>query len=164
MNTLIEIHALQNFAPSNLNRDDTGAPKDALFGGTRRARISSQCLKKAIRSYFAVKKEEQFFSSDELAIRTKRVRDALTDTLMEKKRPKADAAEKSRLALEAMELSVKEDGKSQYLMFLGQREIAGLANIIHEGWDSTMPPNRLKTEARRPRNPKSRPPRGRIQS
>ncbi len=138
MNTLIEIHALQNFAPSNLNRDDTGAPKDALFGGTRRARISSQCLKKAIRSYFAVKKEEQFFSSDELAIRTKRVRDALTDTLMEKKRPKADAAEKSRLALEAMELSVKEDGKSQYLMFLGQREIAGLANIIHERWDSIV--------------------------
>ena len=32
MKTLIEIHALQNFAPSNLNRDDTGAPKDAWFG------------------------------------------------------------------------------------------------------------------------------------
>ena len=29
MKTLIEIHALQNFAPSNLNRDDSGAPKDA---------------------------------------------------------------------------------------------------------------------------------------
>jgi len=41
MKTLIEIHALQNFAPSNLNRDDTGAPKDGLFGGTRRARIST---------------------------------------------------------------------------------------------------------------------------
>lgn len=41
MKTIVEIHALQNFAPSNLNRDDTGAPKDALFGGTRRARVSS---------------------------------------------------------------------------------------------------------------------------
>jgi len=39
MKTLIEIHVLQNFAPSNLNRDDTGAPKDAFFGGTRRGRI-----------------------------------------------------------------------------------------------------------------------------
>ena len=52
MKTLIEIHALQNFAPSNLNRDDTGAPKDALFGGTRRARVSSQCRKRAVREYF----------------------------------------------------------------------------------------------------------------
>ena len=52
MKTLIEIHVLQNFAPSNLNRDDTGAPKDALFGGTRRARISSQCLKRAVRQNF----------------------------------------------------------------------------------------------------------------
>lgn len=46
---LIEIHMLQNHAPSNLNRDDTGSPKDCLFGGIRRARISSQCLKRSIR-------------------------------------------------------------------------------------------------------------------
>ena len=37
MKTLIEIHVLQNFAPSNLNRDDTGAPKDALCGGDRKS-------------------------------------------------------------------------------------------------------------------------------
>ena len=48
MKTLIEVHVLQNFAPSNLNRDDTGAPKDAFFGGTRRARVSSQCAKREI--------------------------------------------------------------------------------------------------------------------
>src|SRR5512138_2793880 len=46
---VIELHLLQNFAPSCLNRDDTGAPKDCEFGGVRRARISSQCLKRAIR-------------------------------------------------------------------------------------------------------------------
>ena len=40
----VEIHILQNFAPSNLNRDDTGMPKDCEFGGYRRARISSQCF------------------------------------------------------------------------------------------------------------------------
>ena len=48
----VELHLLQNFAPSNLNRDDTGAPKDCEFGGYRRARISSQCLKRAIRTEF----------------------------------------------------------------------------------------------------------------
>lgn len=45
----IELHVIQNFAPSNLNRDDTGNPKDCEFGGVRRARISSQCFKRAIR-------------------------------------------------------------------------------------------------------------------
>ena len=44
MKTLIEFHALQTFAPSNFNRDYTGAPKDAWFCGSRRARVSSQCL------------------------------------------------------------------------------------------------------------------------
>ena len=45
----IEVHLIQNFAPSNLNRDDTGQPKSATFGGFRRARISSQCGKRAAR-------------------------------------------------------------------------------------------------------------------
>ncbi len=46
---LIDIHMLQNYAPSNLNRDDTGAPKDAIFGNALRGRISSQAIKRAIR-------------------------------------------------------------------------------------------------------------------
>src|ERR1019366_945644 len=46
---LVQIHMIQNHAPSNLNRDDTGSPKEALFGGVNRARLSSQCLKRSIR-------------------------------------------------------------------------------------------------------------------
>jgi len=46
---LIEMHILQSFPVSCLNRDDVGAPKTAIFGGVNRARISSQCLKRAIR-------------------------------------------------------------------------------------------------------------------
>lgn len=46
---LIELHVLQSFPVSCLNRDDVGAPKSAIFGGVTRARISSQCLKRAIR-------------------------------------------------------------------------------------------------------------------
>ena len=49
MSLFLEFHLIQNFAPSNLNRDDTGAPKDAIFGGQRRARVSSQCFKRAVR-------------------------------------------------------------------------------------------------------------------
>src|SRR5690606_41674917 len=45
----VELHLIQNFAPSNLNRDDTNNPKDCEFGGHRRARLSSQSLKRASR-------------------------------------------------------------------------------------------------------------------
>jgi CRISPR system Cascade subunit CasC len=48
---LIELHILQSFPVSCLNRDDVGAPKSAVFGGVNRARISSQCLKRAIREH-----------------------------------------------------------------------------------------------------------------
>lgn len=138
MKTLIEIHALQNFAPSNLNRDDTGAPKDAFFGGTRRARISSQCLKRAIRGYFKEMIKQDTLSASDVAVRTKRVLDAVTEALIEKGRSRDEAAEKARLALAAMELKIKDDGKSEYLLFLGQQEIANIAGIIHEKWDSII--------------------------
>ncbi|MEA4909278.1 MAG: type I-E CRISPR-associated protein Cas7/Cse4/CasC [Anaerolineaceae bacterium] len=45
----IELHIIQSFGPTNLNRDEDGNPKDCDFGGVRRARISSQCLKRSIR-------------------------------------------------------------------------------------------------------------------
>jgi CRISPR system Cascade subunit CasC len=50
MSRFIQIHALTVYAPSNLNRDDTGRPKTAKFGGAERLRISSQALKRAIRT------------------------------------------------------------------------------------------------------------------
>lgn len=58
---LIQLHILQNYAPSNLNRDQSGSPKDAIFGDRKRGRISSQCLKRSIRrsSIFEEAFEEQ---------------------------------------------------------------------------------------------------------
>lgn len=50
---LIELHVLQSFPVSCLNRDDVGAPKTAVFGGVTRARLSSQSLKRAIREHAA---------------------------------------------------------------------------------------------------------------
>jgi CRISPR system Cascade subunit CasC len=150
MKTMIEIHALQHFAPSNLNRDDTGAPKDALFGGTRRARVSSQCIKRSIRQHFLRLVEQNALGSDDVAFRTKRVKDALTKALVEKGRAKAEADIKASLALASIELSVKEDGKSEYLLFLGQREISGIATIINEKWDSITASSTLPAEGKKP--------------
>lgn len=66
---LIQIHMLQNYAPSNLNRDDTGSPKDAIFGSVLRGRISSQCLKRSIRKSTIF--EEAFRDEGLLGERTK---------------------------------------------------------------------------------------------
>ncbi len=151
MKTLIEIHALQNFAPSNLNRDDTGAPKDAFFGGARRARVSSQCLKRSIRQHFLGLVQQKVLTKDDIAVRTKRVWDAISSALIEKGRSEIEAKEKARLALAAIELSVKDDGKSEYLLFLGQREISNIANTIDEKWDSiTASESSAPTESKKP--------------
>ena len=47
---LIEIHMLKNYPATNLNRDDSGAPKTCYFGGVQRGRISSQCQKRSWRT------------------------------------------------------------------------------------------------------------------
>lgn len=51
-NTYLDIHVLQTVPAANINRDDTGAPKKALYGGVTRARVSSQSWKRAMRLRF----------------------------------------------------------------------------------------------------------------
>ena len=41
-NLYLDINVLQTVPPANLNRDDTGSPKTAVYGGAVRARVSSQ--------------------------------------------------------------------------------------------------------------------------
>ena len=48
-NLRVEFHILQSFPVTCLNRDDVGAPKTAVIGGTTRARVSSQCWKRQVR-------------------------------------------------------------------------------------------------------------------
>jgi CRISPR system Cascade subunit CasC len=129
----VELHMLQNFAPSNLNRDDTNSPKDCEFGGYRRARISSQCLKRAIRTTF---KEEELVPPQQLAARTKRLLDILVEQLAAQGRPMADAQAVVSTALQGIKLGPKDDGKTQYLLFLGEAEIARLAVLCEENWET----------------------------
>ena len=74
---LIELHVLQSFPVSCLNRDDVGAPKSAIFGGCTRARISSQCLKRAIREMAREISAEAFKGS-----RTRKAADDLAAALV----------------------------------------------------------------------------------
>jgi len=129
---LIEFHLIQNFAPSNLNRDDTGSPKDALFGGVRRARVSSQCLKRAIR---LEAKNRELIAKDHLANRTKKLQQILLDRLPEEKRNEIDSASKIETVLAASGLKLKDKGQTEYLVFIGENEISGLLTILEEYWD-----------------------------
>ena len=76
--TIIDIHALQTVPPSNLNRDDTGSPKTALFGGVTRARVSSQAWKRATRMMF-----RDLATDDLLGVRTKKIVALLVSKMLE---------------------------------------------------------------------------------
>lgn len=50
MTDFLQLHILTFYPPSNPNRDDLGRPKTALIGGKTRQRISSQAIKRAVRT------------------------------------------------------------------------------------------------------------------
>ena len=123
----LEVHVIQNFALSNLNRDDTGAPKTCDFGGARRARISSQCLKRAVRSYF---REEAVLPAADLGHRTKLLKRALRERL--ENLGAGDNAELlAGVVITHLGLGIKKD-KTEYLLFVGSREMDALAAFALE--------------------------------
>ena len=135
---IIELHMIQNFAPSNLNRDDTGAPKDCDFGGVRRARISSQCFKRAVREEFSKNSlrsdDTQLLKPDELAKRTLILVRKVVDLLVEQGKDSEQAQAAVTAALGGAGLKVTED-KTEYLLFLGTTAINSLAEVCIEHWN-----------------------------
>jgi len=131
----VELHILQNFAPSNLNRDDTGAPKSSTFGGISRARISSQSLKRRVREFV---KEYGLLSKQNLAERTLRLVDAVTRQLVDlgREEPAARAAVITALDKLGFKTEPTDGDHTQYLLFLGNDEIGRLAEAVHDHFDA----------------------------
>lgn len=158
MTTFIEMHALRSFPPSNLNRDDLGTPKTAVFGGARRLRISSQCLKRTWRM------SEQFrgtFAEDQLGIRTDRLPAEVLKALGGDKFDKAsgdglvallasigkknakdkagddgDDDESTPSRDQASEPDAAERPRTAHLLFLSRQEIEGVAQFAREKTDA----------------------------
>lgn len=61
----LNVNALHALGPSNANRDDLGMPKSVVYGGVRRARVSSQSWKHAIREDW-----NRIIDHNRLAVRT----------------------------------------------------------------------------------------------
>ena len=119
----VDMHAIQIVPPSNLNRDDTGSPKTAQYGGVKRARVSSQSWKRAMREYFNAEGEISNVGVRTLEI-VKYVAEKiieLNDSIsMEVAMAKAkDVIEKSQIKLS--------DNKAKALFFLGDTQAKGLA-------------------------------------
>lgn len=144
--TIIDLHVLQSVPPSNLNRDDTGTPKTAFYGGVRRARVSSQAWKRATRKSF-----HDLLDPSELGVRTKRVAELLADRIR-RLDGSIEQAEAWSLAAETVQNATgskievpkrrggAKDGdepaaapESKYLMFLSARQLDGLAELAVEG-------------------------------
>ena len=133
----VELHLLQNVAPSNLNRDDTNTPKDCEFGGHRRARISSQAFKRAIRLSPVFKEVLQ----NGLGTRTKMLVSRLTAHLIEKgKTPEEEAQAIAVGFVEAAMSAVDEnkENKTKVLLYLGDDEIAQMGRIVLENYDGLL--------------------------
>ncbi|MCK8679406.1 type I-E CRISPR-associated protein Cas7/Cse4/CasC [Streptomyces lichenis] len=150
----LDVHALQTVPPSNLNRDDTGAPKSAVYGGVPRARVSSQAWKRATREYF---RDEHLLDPSELGVRTKKVVELLAERItgLDPAIPEAAALQLADRTIQAIGLKTEvpqrktrgakaakgaaqpaatEEEKdpapqSKYLVFLSARQLDGLARL-----------------------------------
>lgn len=138
----IEVHLIQNFAPSNLNRDDTGQPKSAYFGGFRRARVSSQCEKHAAREWWRKN------GSITVGERTKLLKKELAPKLQAAGRTdeQIDTALNTFLA----QFYSKMDGdKTAVLLFVSRDELNTAKKITDQHWDRLSNGQQLDTaEAR----------------
>jgi CRISPR system Cascade subunit CasC len=146
----VEIHIIQNFAPSNLNRDDTGSPKDCEFGGHRRARVSSQCWKRAVREYFS---QEELIPEAQRGVRTKKLVGKVAELLIGRnsERKPEEATAVAAAVVEALgvgfDAKSKDEKKTSVLLFLGNDQIEALASLCHEHWDQILAESKKKKSA-----------------
>lgn len=122
----IDFHVIQTVPPSCVNRDDTGSPKTATYGGVTRARVSSQSWKHAIREMF-----RDMFSQDEIGIRTKQITTLIADEI-KAIAPGADAECLTKDVLKAAGVKTKENKsklETNALFFISRGQIKALAAI-----------------------------------
>lgn len=130
----VDLYAIQNVPPSNINRDDTGSPKTAVYGGSLRARVSSQAWKRSIRQMF-----QELLPQDQLGVRTKLAVSLIAERIASLRPDLGEEAEDlAQAALTATGVKVKASARkgsdegsleTDYLIFIAQSELDGLAGV-----------------------------------
>jgi CRISPR system Cascade subunit CasC len=130
----IETHLIQNFVPSCLNRDDTNQPKDCEFGGVRRARISSQCIKQAVRRHF------NDTGACDIGTRTKRMREPLLRKLADSGKPDEELSKALDIFLAAYysKPDTKRPEETAVLLFISDQEVELIGQCVLKAWDELM--------------------------
>ncbi|MBR0186704.1 MAG: type I-E CRISPR-associated protein Cas7/Cse4/CasC [Synergistaceae bacterium] len=125
----VDFHVIQTVPPSCVNRDDTGRPKTAFYGGVNRARVSSQSWKHAVREMF-----KDIFADEKLGFRTLHAVDLLADKLSAQGYA-AEKAQKSAVdAIKSAGVSVKDkDNTTGALFFISAKQLDGLAELVLNG-------------------------------
>lgn len=120
----VDIHVIQSLPPSCVNRDDTGSPKTAMYGGVRRARVSSQSWKHAMRDMF-----KEHFSESELSERTKRIVEKVAEQIdrLGTGDPE-DAMKKAEKIINQAGVSTK-DSEAKALFFMSSKQAENLARL-----------------------------------
>jgi CRISPR system Cascade subunit CasC len=120
--TIIDVHILQTVPPSNLNRDDSGSPKTAVYGGVRRARVSSQAWKRAVRLAF-----KETLDDSQLGERTKRIGDAVAQRIKNAVPEFKEDAETMAVGVLKAAGLLKKASEADYLIFLSHQQQENLA-------------------------------------
>ena len=124
----VDFHVLQTVPPSCINRDDTGSPKTAMYGGVTRARVSSQAWKHAMRKMFA---DECLLDDADMGSRTKKVAE-LVEKEIKALAPDADAAKLAKKALDNAGIKNDEKG-TRALFFMSRAQVKALAELVVAG-------------------------------
>ena len=128
----VDFHVLQTVPPSCVNRDDTGRPKTAIYGGAVRARVSSQAWKHAIREMF----RNEIFDETQLGFRTKYITDLIAKKLVASGENPEKALKKASEAIANAGVKVTEK-KGVYttgaLFFISSKQVDKLAELIING-------------------------------
>lgn len=131
MNRLyVDFHIIQTVPPSCVNRDDTGRPKTAFYGGANRARVSSQAWKHAMRSVFT-----EIFSEEQLGYRTKYAVSLIESILKEKGFSEEDAEKKAASAITnaGIKVNEKKSNTTGALFFISRKQAQTLADLVIAG-------------------------------
>lgn len=136
MTLYIDFHAIQTVPPANINRDEDGSPKTTVFGGRRRARVSSQAWKRAIRRDFTNHLDQADLGVrslrivDQVAARIAAVDESLSETAEELAVGAVTAAGIKVEKNKARRADPSEDyQKTGALLFLSNPQIEALADL-----------------------------------
>lgn len=131
---IIELHLLQSFPVSNLNRDDLGQPKSATFGGVQRARVSSQAQKRAARQEFT----KHGLTSTAYGARTKRLVTESAAELGDRGYDEETAQDVASAALRGFGFGVEKTKLTQYLLYVGDKAVTALADYCEANWEALV--------------------------